>query len=378
MIYLTYNDQPSGVYFSQVTDVCNFVNAKFNCKLRLVALISIRGFGANKKKIKEQCSDAIVLPMYPKNKNWRKNTLILSVLFIFIGKQNIWSRGLFATNIALELKKKNKTDKVAFDARGAYRAEFEEYLNKIVTVRDDIAKLENNAINHSDYSLAISNSLVNYWKVNYKFSSEYYSVIACTLREQSNEEFPSKNELNNLRNNLGIKDNEIVFIYSGSSADWQSLNLVDDFMLDCFQNNPNSKLIILANIKIEELSIFNKHKEKIIHQWVKPNEVMKYLYASDYGILIREHSKTNEVASPTKFAEYLDAGLSVLISDKIGDFSTFVKKNNCGEIIFEENKAYKFEPISYAKKVSNNKLSHEHFSKDNFIKEYKKIVDILS
>src|SRR4051812_19088452 len=104
MIYLTYNDQPSGVYFSQVTDVCNFVNEKFNSKLRLVALISIRGFSGNKKKIKSKFPAAIVLPMFPKNKNWRLNKLTLKFLFLFTGKQIVWSRGVFATNIALDLK----------------------------------------------------------------------------------------------------------------------------------------------------------------------------------------------------------------------------------------------------------------------------------
>src|ERR1043165_2966039 len=138
MIYLTYNDQPSGIYISQVIDVCKFVNKEFHCDIKLVAFISIRDFISNRKKIKEHLSSAIVLPMYPKNRNWKMNTFILQILFLFIGKQNIWSRGVFATNIALILKKKRWVDKIIFDSRGAYKAEFEEYLNKVVTIKDDI------------------------------------------------------------------------------------------------------------------------------------------------------------------------------------------------------------------------------------------------
>ena len=142
MIYLTYNDQPTGVYFSQVTDVCNYVNLKFNCRIRLVALISIRGFSENKKEIKRNFADSIVLPMFPKQKNWRKNKFILELLFLFIGKQNCWSRGVFATNLAIGLKKNGRVNKVVFDGRGAYEAEYNEYLNKITGTKENIRELE--------------------------------------------------------------------------------------------------------------------------------------------------------------------------------------------------------------------------------------------
>ena len=146
MIYLTYNDQPSGVYFSQVTDVCNYVNRKFDCNIRLVALISARGFLANKKEITRNFSKAIVLPMFPKQKYWRRNKLILKCLFLFIGKQNCWCRGIFATNLAIELKNKGWLNKIVFDGRGAYEAEYKEYLNKIVQFKDKISDLESSAI----------------------------------------------------------------------------------------------------------------------------------------------------------------------------------------------------------------------------------------
>ena len=55
MIYLTYNDLPSGIYYSQVTDVVNYLNSiQTKEKVRLVAFISIRGFFTNRKKIKDK------------------------------------------------------------------------------------------------------------------------------------------------------------------------------------------------------------------------------------------------------------------------------------------------------------------------------------
>ena len=44
MIYLTYNDQPSGVFSSQVNDVCNYLNKTMNARIKLVAIISLRPY----------------------------------------------------------------------------------------------------------------------------------------------------------------------------------------------------------------------------------------------------------------------------------------------------------------------------------------------
>jgi hypothetical protein len=54
---------------------------------------------------------------------------------------------------------------------------------------------------------------------------------------------------------------------------------------------------------------------------------------ADYGILLREKSITNKVASPVKCAKYLSRGLKVLISPEIGDYSDWVKNNDLGFII---------------------------------------------
>jgi hypothetical protein len=149
-------------------------------------------------------------------------------------------------------------------------------------------------------------------------------------------------------------------------------------MIRTFENISNTKLIVLSNANIKDLNIYKKFSEKIIQLWVTPEKVFKYLSIGDYGLIIREHSITNEVASPTKFAEYLSAGLKVLISESIGDFSTFVKSKRCGEVIDDTNKFFEFQSVSYSERKKNNKLARDYFSKLNFIGEYNKIVHELS
>jgi hypothetical protein len=59
-------------------------------------------------------------------------------------------------------------------------------------------------------------------------------------------------------------------------------------------------------------------------------EVARYLTAGDIGLLLRESCPVNQVASPVKFGEYLAAGLPVVISDGIGDYSSLVREERLG------------------------------------------------
>ena len=85
------------------------------------------------------------------------------------------------------------------------------------------------------------------------------------------------------------------------------------------------------NVFLEKL--IQKYPNRCERKWLDHSEVYKTLSNCDYGILLREDKVTNRVASPVKFAEYLNAGLKVLISPNIGDFSEFTLENNCGAVV---------------------------------------------
>ena len=53
------------------------------------------------------------------------------------------ARGPFAASLALRLKRSGKVDKVLFDARGAYKAELNEYdVVQNETIKREIAEIE--------------------------------------------------------------------------------------------------------------------------------------------------------------------------------------------------------------------------------------------
>jgi glycosyltransferase involved in cell wall biosynthesis len=60
------------------------------------------------------------------------------------------------------------------------------------------------------------------------------------------------------------------------------------------------------------------------------HEVPSALKAGDLGLLLRAPHPVNEVASPVKFAEYLAAGLPVVLTPGIGDYSELLVERNLG------------------------------------------------
>jgi hypothetical protein len=66
---------------------------------------------------------------------------------------------------------------------------------------------------------------------------------------------------------------------------------------------------------------------------VPHDEVASYLTAADVGLLLREKSPVNEVASPVKFGEYLASGTPVIMSDGIGDYSALTRRERLGLVL---------------------------------------------
>lgn len=373
IFYLTYNDLPSGIYSSQVIDVVNFLNKKFDTKVKLIALISIRGFLKNRKKIKTEIPESIILPMFPGVHRWKKNMFLLNLLCFIKKPEKIIGRSVIATQLALKLKGKGKTQKVFYDGRGAITAEWKEY-NVVINpqLKNEIFELEKNAIHLSDYRIAVSEQLVLHWKNEFDYCSNSHVIIPCTLNKVYEKLVVTEEVILNARKTLGIKNNEIVFVYSGSIAGWQSFELLYQFLKPILNTQNHIKVLFLSDKDANIEKLQNEFKDKIICRKVMPNEVPNLLVAADYGLLIREQTITNKVASPVKFAEYLACGLKVIISEELGDYSGFIKKNKCGHFPQEH---INYEISSIANKSKINQLSISSFTKNKFEPEYRKLLN---
>ena len=372
IFYLTYNDLPSGIFSSQVIDVVNFFNSELKTNMKLVSFISIRSFFKNRKNIKNQLPSAIVLPMFPGVHRWRRNAFLLTLISLIKKPDAIIGRSVFATQLALHLKNKHRVKKVIYDGRGAITAEWKEY--QVVTNTElvsTIFDLEKEAVLSSGFRIAVSEQLIQYWKREFNYEDTNHVVVPCTLNKIYEDVVISSNKIEHARHLIGLHKEDIAFIYSGSVAGWQSFNLVYDFIKPLLLNNKNVKLIFLAAKESTISKIENEFKSRVFCCHVKPVEVQEYLLAADYGLLIRENTITNQVASPVKFAEYLSCGLPVIISDKLGDYSEFVVTNKCGYLL---NK-FQIEPIN---KSAIHKIAIDNFTKNVFLNSYKELVTFIN
>jgi len=159
------------------------------------------------------------------------------------------------------------------------------------------------------------------------------TVIPCCVDVQGFSEASSRRHAT--RAELSLSD-RLVVAYCGSLHRWQ----VPERSLETFrqigQLHSNAHLLSITThpermrhlaqeqgLSTAELTVLS----------VPHSEVPRYLAAADLGLLLRERSLVNRVASPVKLGEYLASGLPVIMSDEIGDYSDLARRENVGLVL---------------------------------------------
>lgn len=358
ILYFTYNDQPSGVYWSQVTDVVEHLNTLGGSRVRLVALVSGRGFFRTRRAIKAHSASAWVVPMVPTMRRWKHNTRWLAWTCRLLRPAGIIARGPFATWMALRMRDRSLTRRVCFDGRGAYAAEWEEY--RIIDDNALIAQLrplEEEAVNASDFRIAVSEALVAHWRERYGYTGDAHAVIPCTLGSAHVRRAAGDGE----RQALGYGPQDVVLAYAGSTAGWQSFALLERALSGILDRQPEARMLFLSRADPHIDGLAARYPGRVRALWVEAERVPAVLEACDVGILVREPSLTNRVASPTKFAEYLQAGLPVLISARLGDFSAQVEREHLGQVVTDG-------PVRVTRPSSEERRRLQHHARTHFTK----------
>ncbi len=130
---------------------------------------------------------------------------------------------------------------------------------------------------------------------------------------------------------------KLVMTYSGTLSKWQMFDEICDAYL-LFRSRVENPFFLVLTPDEEEAAGVIRSKgipdgECLIRN-IKGNNLGDHLILGDFGTLFREKLLLNRVAAPIKFAEYLGAGLPVLISEGIGDTELFCRKGNVG-VVFD-------------------------------------------
>ncbi|GMR25128.1 MAG: hypothetical protein BMS9Abin39_0406 [Ignavibacteria bacterium] len=136
--------------------------------------------------------------------------------------------------------------------------------------------------------------------------------------------------------NIDHRKENIVGVYSGSAASWQNISELLQFINECKKVFPDF-LFKIVSYQIGEFKNIIKTKQNLIDKieliTADSTEVTHILSDCDFGVLLRENNLINRVSSPLKFAEYLAAGIPVVLSESVGDAKDIISKYNVGVII---------------------------------------------
>ncbi|HEV8434029.1 MAG TPA: glycosyltransferase [Thermoanaerobaculia bacterium] len=131
---------------------------------------------------------------------------------------------------------------------------------------------------------------------------------------------------------LGAGD-RVVYVYSGALGGYYLF----EEMARLIRTDPRAFALILTKSDPRPMTAalqragFSEADFRVLS--VAPDDVPKYLGAADVGISLILQSPARRAASPTKFAEYLAAGLPVIHSAGVGDLDAQVEQHRVGVLV---------------------------------------------
>ncbi len=157
---------------------------------------------------------------------------------------------------------------------------------------------------------------------------------------------------NKIRKELSISD-RIVIVYSGSIGTWYMFNeMVEFFKVVKSYERKAYFLLLNKNEHNYAKRILQEHDISIQDYMIKsvsPNDVYKFLWASDIGIFFYKPTFSRIATYPTKLAEYLACGLPVIGNVGVGDTEEIILKDTLGAVV------YNFEEDEYKSAYDHSK-----------------------
>lgn len=259
----------------------------------------------------------------------------------------VFSRAEIGEEMAFVKKKLSGRAFYYYDLRGATVAE---KLNGI-KVRNSYSKVEYNTVAKMAYSeflrqqvadkiFVVSSALKRYFIDQYNSESDKFVSYPCL--SSCKKFYYDKAIRGNTRRELNYRDEDHVFIYSGGVS---NLYHAPDAFIKLFKKikelDSNAKLLLLVKKTMPALTklvaddVLLKDCVTVLES-VPNNQVVNYLNAADYGFLLRENIVLNNVAYPSKFAEYMLCGLPTIITESLYDCSEYCVQHNSGYVITNE------------------------------------------
>ena len=397
-LYLCISPYDKGVYQTQVVDWLNLYRDNA-LEFELTQLWTTNPFSRTRKKYQISQNEMIKAAYKGPFQSWN--------LFPRTFGLSFFDRFIFRRKIAKYLDKYEKVvlfcrydaapvfgyvNKV-FPGRVFYYSDLrgagaEEYMDRIKSTKDYTEKAFKQvaAYYYKSYInqkvatkiFAVSNALIKYNEHLFEADASKFVLYPCL--STTSKFYYEENLRMTTRKELGLSDDNDVFVYTGSlDTSYNCVDAIVALFATVYAKNPKAKLLIIAK-KITEkfqrlLENYPDAKDAVVTLESVPNqEMVKYLNAADFALLLRENVVLNNVSSPVKFAEFQLCGLPVIISESIYDYSRFCKENNTGFVLSNEAlDTMNFEEVGSISKHNFDRkmiarLGVENLSKESHVK----------
>jgi len=352
--YVVRHEGLSSVFASQVLDRLHSL-AGFGLPARVFVLTPIGQFV--RKRLREQwniClrhfqnSQALQVHRIPTMPSRFKSTRLDRIVLSYTIKAALRAldapppvfhgRNASATCLLLEIRERIRPRfPVVYDCRGLEDVEAQ-YLADSANPEIDrdvqsLSVLMKRAAQQSDGVLCVSHEMKRYLIDRFGVPTERVMVIPCCVNYDAFEVASQKR--GDIRARLNISDS-LVITYCGGIQKWQLPRDTIELFKIALTVEPTSHMLVITtspdrfrNLLLEMAVPLNRTTVLSVPH----HEVADYLAAGDIGVLLREQSDVNKVASPVKFGEYMAAGLPVAISSAVGDYSKAVEENGLGIVV---------------------------------------------
>ncbi|MEK6322358.1 MAG: hypothetical protein AABN33_11815 [Acidobacteriota bacterium] len=190
------------------------------------------------------------------------------------------------------------------------------------------------AVNSADAVVAVSEPLARKLQQAMGGEQKLVAVIPCCVERP----LFSCSARQGMRRTLGLSDDELLFVHTSTEERWEAFDQVLDFFRAAYLRQRSRMLFLTTldpSVVTASLSTNDPLLKALIIRKARPDEVSEYLSAADVGLLLRRPHETFRVANPIKFAEFLGAGLALVVSQNIGTTNQIVEAQKLGVIVPE-------------------------------------------
>ncbi len=354
VLYISYDGLTDPLGQSQILPYLAGLS-QFGFRFTIISCEKPNKFQANKEIIEAICKKHAI-EWHPIS--YTKKPPIVSTLydisrirkraFQLAGRKNfriVHCRSYISSIIGYELKRKKRI-KYLFDMRGLWVNE--QIDGGMWNLRNPLFRMiytyfkkrEIEFFNNADYVISLTKNgadEIHSWNniINQPIPIE---IIPCSVdMDLFNPNKITESDKTELKNKLGIKQDEKILSYIGSLGTWYMLDEMLDFYAELKKQIPNYKFLFITNNPGE--AILKKARERgiaikdIIITQASRQQMPLYISLSDYTLFFIKPTYSKKASSPVKQGEAMSMGIPVICNSGIGDTDLIVKTSQAGVVV---------------------------------------------